>query len=237
MILSLHYSHFILLDLILDLSLQICDILNDNLLHSRSLLIAVPFLKVDPPAEGKPYFILLLRISLLQLSLYIQQNLIACPNWIIKIRKSTSSIGLLLRNRHEGLLGLHWFFDAIEVFLMLDVWIFDFIELLLAGVVVIERVWIKEILELCWFFEDVQSHFESCVLEFYNKVDEDLVFNLRNLEFFTDSPKLFGHPVSNYRHIFKVLHESFDISDLLCEKARQPELSPGSSFLIFINQS
>ncbi|MFM7853560.1 MAG: hypothetical protein ACKO96_16970, partial [Flammeovirgaceae bacterium] len=79
-------------------------------------------------------------------------------------------------------------------------------------------------------------HFQSCVLKFYNEVDEDLVFNLGNLELFTDSPKLFCHPVCYYRHVFQIVYEYFDVGDLLCKKARQPELSPGRSLFIFINQ-
>jgi hypothetical protein len=140
---SLNEPHLIFLDLVVDLSPHVGYRFAYQLLHARLALIGKIFLEVDPPRQPNPYFMLFFRSSLLQLVPYIQQYLIPGPNRIIKVRKSAGSVGLSLEDRLVGFFRLHRFFNAREVFFMLDVGFLYVIELLFAGLIGLKTAFIE----------------------------------------------------------------------------------------------
>jgi len=112
----------------------------------------------------------------------------------------------------------------------------DILELLLTWIITLESCGLEEVFVVLWLFEDVQCHFECCILELDYKINEHFVLNLRNCKLFSYFPELFGHPVRYNRHIFQIVDISFNVWDLLCKKTRQPQFTPWGSLLIFINK-
>jgi hypothetical protein len=109
--------------------------------------------------------------------------------------------------------------------------------LLFGTVEVLEACVIEEISKLFAFGEDAHGHFLACVLKLDDEIHENLVFVLGDREFLPCFPKLFGHPVGDDRRELQILHEAFNVLNLLVETARQPQLSPRSPFLVLKYQS
>ena len=133
-------------------------------------------------------------------------------------------------------LGFKRAFDAGKVFLVFNIWFSDldelffwwFIELIFSGV---EKIAIGFI-----FLHDVEGHLQIGKLKFDDKIDEHFIFWLGYSKIFTFFPKLFSHPVCNNSHILQVIHKTLHISYLLTKQTTQPQLTPGSSFFVFVNQ-
>ena len=117
---------------------------------------------------------------------------------------------------------MHALFDAGKVLFVFEVALLDVVELLLAGLVGLECVFIEEIPELFRFLEDVECHFEGGVLELDDEVDEQLVLVLPNREFPSNLPELLRHPVGDNRDVLQVVHKPANVAHLLREAARQP---------------
>ena len=87
---------------------------------------------------------------------------------------------------------------------MLQVRLFDLVELLLARLIVFERCRIKEISVALRLFENVQCHFKGRILKFDDKIYKNFIFagTVRTyIELLSYFPELLRHPVGNNRNI------------------------------------
>jgi len=112
--------------------------------------------------------------------------------------------------------------------------IFNIVELLFGWLVGLIAGLIKHIFNFFALFEDGQCHLEGSVLKLNDEVNKHLIFVLYKIKLFTNSPKLFSHPISNYCHILQIVHVSTNVCDLFIKQARKPQLTPTCSLFVFV---
>ena len=81
--------------------------------------------------------------ALFELVFDIQQNFVASSDGVVEIGEGAGPFRLFLMDKSVGFFALHWFFDTVEVFFMLDVGLFDVVELVFIGLVFAETVLIE----------------------------------------------------------------------------------------------
>ena len=110
-----------------------------------------------------------LRGPTLELVLQLQENLVGCANGLVEVSEGTLPLDLALADVLEGVLALHALLDAVEVFFVLEVELFNVVELLLSWLIGPESLLVKKVPVPLGLLQHLQRHLQRVVLELYDE--------------------------------------------------------------------